>query len=167
LLLNNCTDRTEQVARAVVVPFALDIHSVSLPPSDANAGTARRLAMDKALLSAGQRGIVMTTDADATAPPEWVALNIQALTSGADVVCGQAEIDPRDAALIPAHLHADDALEREYADLLDAIENLLCADPADPRPRHSEASGASLAMTADAYLHAGGVSRVPSGEDQA
>jgi hypothetical protein len=88
--LNNCTDLTEQVARSVEVPFALDIHSVWLPPSDANAGTARRLAMDKAILSAG-RGIVMTTDADAIAPPEWVALNARALTSGADVVCGQAE----------------------------------------------------------------------------
>ena len=58
------------------MPFALDIHSVWLPPFYANAGTARRLAMDKAILSAGQRGIVMTMDADAIAPPEWVALNV-------------------------------------------------------------------------------------------
>jgi hypothetical protein len=64
-------------------------------------------------------------------------------------------------------LARDDALEREYADLLDAIADLLCPDPADPRPRHTEASGASLAMTADAYLKAGGVPRVPSGEDRA
>jgi hypothetical protein len=73
----------DKVARAVGVPFALDIHSVWLPPFYANAGTARRLAMDKAILSAGQRGIVMTMDADAIAPPEWVALNVGALTSGA------------------------------------------------------------------------------------
>jgi hypothetical protein len=46
LLLNNCTDLTEQIARSVEVPFALDIHSVWLPPSDANAGMARRLAME-------------------------------------------------------------------------------------------------------------------------
>jgi hypothetical protein len=156
----------DKVARAVGVPFALDIHSVWLPPFYANAGTARRLAMDKAILSAGQRGSVMTTDADAIAPPEWVALNVGALTSGADVVCGQAVIDPQDAALIPAHLHADDALEQEYTGLLDVIDDLLCPDPADPQPRHREASGASLAMTADAYLQAG-VPHVPSGEDRA
>ena len=71
--------------------------------------------MNKALLSAGTHGVVMTTDADAIAPPEWVALNVRVLTSDADVVCGQGEIDPRDAALIPARLHADDALERDPA----------------------------------------------------
>jgi hypothetical protein len=167
LLLNNCTDMTEQVARSIEVPFPVEICSTWLSPCDANAGTARRLAMNRASLVAGQRGVVMTTDADSIAPPDWVALNIQALTSGADVVCGQAEIDPQDAALIPAHLHADDVLEREYADLLDAIVDRLCPDPADPRPRHTEASGASLAMTAEVYMQAGGVPHVPNGEDRA
>ncbi len=167
LLLNNCTDMTEQVAQSIEVPFPVEICSRWLSPCEANAGTARRLAMNRASLVAGRRGIVMTTDADAIVPPDWVALNVQALISGVDVVCGQAEIDPQDAALIPAHLHAYDALEREYSDLLDAIVDRLCPDSADPRPRHTEASGASLAMTAEVYRQAGGVPHVPNGEDRA
>jgi hypothetical protein len=90
-----------------------------------------------------------------------------ALAAGADVVCGQAVVDPHDALSIPIHLHADDALECEYSDLLDAIAEKLCRDPADPRPRHTEASGASLAMSVKAFRRAGGVPGVATGEDRA
>ena len=167
LLLNNCIDATERIASSIDLPFHLEILSVSLPAAYANAGTARRLAMDHAAKMAGETGIVMTTDADAVVPPEWVALNMRALNRGADVVCGRALIDPQDATAIPDHLHADDALECQYGDLLDAMAETLCPDPADPWPRHTEASGASLAMSVVAFLDAGGVPHVLTGEDRA
>jgi hypothetical protein len=128
LLVNNCTDATEDIANATALPFPLDVQSVCLQAHDANAGTARRLAMDRAALLAGPEGVIMTTDADAIVPPDWVALNMAALTAGADAVCGRALIDPEEAAAIPAHLHNDDALECEYAGLLDAITDALCPD---------------------------------------
>jgi hypothetical protein len=167
LLANNCDDRTECVARSVAAPFPLEIVSVALPPGEANAGTARRLAMQHAAALAGPHGVVLTTDADAVVPPDWVARNLDALAAGADVVCGRARIDPVEARQIADHLHADDALECRYAELLDAIVAALCPDPADPWPRHTEASGASLAVTAAALHRVGGVPRVPSGEDRA
>ena len=167
LLLNNCTDMTEMIVRAIHLPFQVDIQTVVLPVPNANAGTARRQAMDTAVALAGRDGIILTTDADAIVPPDWIALNLRALSIGADVVCGKAIIHPEEAALIPAHLHEDDARECLYIDLLDAIANALSPDPADPGPRHTEASGASLAMTVSAFLRAGGVPHVPSGEDRA
>jgi len=144
----------------------LDIQTVMLPSQEANAGTARRLAMERAALLAGCDGVVMTTDADAIVPAEWIALNMQALKAGADMVCGQSMIDAQEAASIPLHLHRDDALECHYADLLDAIADALCPDPADPRPRHIEASGASLAVTVTALRRVGGVPHVATGEDR-
>ena len=167
LLLNNCTDMTEIIARGMHLPFQIDIQTVVLPAPTANAGTARRLAMDRAVALAGPDGIILTTDADAIVPPDWIALNLHALSAGADVVCGQAIIHPEEAAFIPAHLHEDDAQECFYISLLDAIADALSPDPADPEPRHTEAPGASLAMTVSAFLRAGGVPHVPSGEDRA
>ncbi len=161
LLANNCIDGTEAIARGVTLPFRLDIRSVFLPPGEAHAGMARRLAMHHAAELASPNGIVLTTDADAIVPPDWVALNLDALAAGAEVVCGQAVIDPSEAQRIPPHLHADDALECHYGDLLDAITEALCPDPSDTRPRHTAASGASLAVTVGALNRVGGVPLVP------
>ena len=167
LLANNCIDGTEAIARGVTLPFRLDIRSVFLPPGEAHAGMARRLAMHHAAELASPNGIVLTTDADAIVPPDWVALNLDALAAGAEVVCGQAVIDPSEAQRIPPHLHADDALECHYGDLLDAITEALCPDPSDTRPRHTAASGASLAVTVGALNRVGGVPLVPTAEDRA
>ena len=86
LLANNCTDQTAAIARAVAAPFRLDILPVTLPPHRANAGTARRLAMQHAAAMAGRDGAVLTTDADAAVPADWVARNLDALSAGADAV---------------------------------------------------------------------------------
>lgn len=167
LLANNCTDRTEAMARRITLPFRLEIVSVILPRRYATAGSARRLAMERAAVMAGPCGVVLTTDADAVVPADWVALNRDNLAAGADAVCGRAIIDPLEALAIGAHLHADDALECRYTDLLDAIAEALCPDPTDPRPRHTESSGASLAVRVAALREAGGVPTVAIGEDRA
>jgi hypothetical protein len=43
---------------------------------------------------------------------------------------------------------------------------MLDPESHDPYPRHTEASGASLAVTVDAFHMAGGIPPVPSGEDR-
>src|SRR5690349_5641832 len=108
LLLNNCTDDTEAVARAMApgLGYHLDIVNRDLRAARANAGCARRLAMQLAAERAGPRGMLLTTDADAIVPIDWVRRNLAALDGGADVVCGRVEVDPIEALLIPAHLHA-------------------------------------------------------------
>jgi hypothetical protein len=167
--LNNCTDGTGAVIETLrpSLPCPVHVMEAELPPAEANAGHARRAAMDRAAALAGAGGIIMTTDADGRVAPDWIRANLAAMAAGADVVCGRAIIDPLEALLIPEALHADDALECEYAALLDEIDALIDPDPADPWPRHSEHSGASIALRRDLYLRAGGVPAVPIGEDRA
>jgi glycosyltransferase involved in cell wall biosynthesis len=169
LLLNNCTDATEAITRVMApcLRFRLDVVCRNLPAAQANAGHARRLAMTLAAKRAGPNGVLLTTDADSVVPPDWVRRNLAALHRGADLVCGRAMIDPIEAAMIPAHLHADDALECRLAALLDDIAWMLDPDLHDPHPRHTEASGASLAVSVETYHRVGGIPAVPSGEDRA
>lgn len=169
LVLNNCTDDTQSIAQAMApdLGFRLDIVNCVLPPEQANAGCARRMAMEIAAEQAGEHGVLLTTDADSIVPPDWVAACLAGLRAGADVVCGRAVIDPTEAALIPAHLHADDALECRLIALLDQLAWVLDPEPHDPPPRHTEASGASIAVSVRAYRRAGGIPAIPSGEDRA
>lgn len=169
LLLNNCTDGTCGVVRALApsLPFGVVVARRTYPAPIAHAGTARRAAMQVAAGLAGPDGIVLTTDADGRVAPDWLARTLAALGTGVDVVCGRALIDPEEARLIPAHLHEDDRMETAYATLLDRIHDLVDPDPHDPWPRHTEHSGASIAVTVAAWRRAGGVPAVPLGEDRA
>jgi GT2 family glycosyltransferase len=169
VLLNNCTDDTAEVIRAVRPHLPCPVHVIEhrFPAARANAGSARRLAMRRAAELVRPGGVLMTTDADGRVAPDWIEANMTALAAGADVVCGRAVIDPDEAALIPAHLHADDELECAYGDLLDEIHALFDPDPADPWPRHTEHSGASIAVRREAFIRAGGVPAVALGEDRA
>ena len=169
LLLNNCTDQTEAVARSLApqLPYLLEIRCRHLPLATAHAGEARRLAMQYAADRGGPHSVLMTTDGDGVVAHHWVERNLSAIAAGADLVCGKAAIDPVEAAVIPANLHADDALECELVELLDRIVERLDPDPADPWPRHTEASGASLAVRAAAFGRVGGIPAVAVGEDRA
>jgi glycosyltransferase involved in cell wall biosynthesis len=167
LLLNNCTDDTADIVRALPQgPHQLHVIECELEGDSASAGVARGLAMNYAtsLLS---EGVLLTTDADAEVPENWVEANLRAIDEGADAVCGRAEIDPVEALLIPAHLHEDDAREVAYGRLLDEIASIVLPDPADPWPRHREESGASIAITVEMFRRIGGLPSRPSGEDRA
>jgi cellulose synthase/poly-beta-1,6-N-acetylglucosamine synthase-like glycosyltransferase len=169
LLLNNCSDETETIARSMASDFGfhLDVISRELPPHQANAGHARRMAMALAAERAGSGGVLLTTDADAVVPPDWVSGNLAALRYGADVVCGQAVVDRIEAEMIPALLHADDVQERRSIGLLDDLAWALDPEQHDPPPRHTEASGASLAVWAEAHRRVGGIPAIAAGEDRA
>ena len=169
LLLNNCGDLTETIAHrlSASLPFELHIVRHVFAPTDAHAGSARRLAMWLAAEVGGPDGVLLTTDADTVVAEDWVERNLLALAAGADVVCGRVEIDPIDAARIPAQLHADDARECELTELLDRIAFVLDPDPADPWPRHTEAAGASIGVTVAAFMRSGGVPSIAAGEDRA
>jgi glycosyltransferase involved in cell wall biosynthesis len=167
LLLNNCTDGTAQVVKELPPgPHQLHIVECRLEGPSASAGIARSIAMDYAAPLIGE-GVILSTDADAEVPENWVEANLRAIEHGADAVCGQAVIDPIEALLIPQHLHQDDAREVAYGRLLDEIAALVLPDPADPWPRHQEDSGASIAITASMFRCVGGVPPRASGEDRA
>ncbi len=169
ICLSNCTDDSAEVVGRTArgLPFHVDIIDVVLPPDRACAGAARRLAMDRAAMLAGPDGILLTTDADARVPPDWVSANLKEIAWGADAVAGRSEIEPMGARLIPAHLHAIESDVCDYARLLDEIRSLLDPDPADCWPRHDEHCGASIAVTVAAYRRAGGMPALALAEDRA
>ncbi len=169
LLVNNSTDATAAIARGMqpALPFALDVVEHDFPSKQQTAGQARRLAMDLAADRLPPHGVLLSTDADGQVAPDWLAANLAHIRQGADAVAGRAVLDPADAAAIPAALHEDDARECAYGALLDEIDHLLDPDPADPWPRHTEHSGASICVTLGAYRQAGGIPPVAMGEDRA
>ena len=169
LLLNNCTDRTAEVVRQLpTAHHQLHIIECNLDESFAGAGFARALAMKHATsLVCNEEAVILTTDADAEVAENWIEANLRAIEQGADAACGMAVIDPLEALLIPRHLHEDDAREVAYGRLLDEIASLVLPDPADPWPRHTEDSGASIAIRASMLRRVGGMPCLHSGEDRA
>ncbi len=169
LFVNNATDNTADLARTVELRPGTVLHVIErdLPPDQANAGHARRFAMGHAASLAGPDGILLTTDADGRVDPDWLAANLRAIADGAELVAGWVDLESTEWGMIPMKLHQDDARECAYDVLCDEIHARLDPDLADPIPRHTQHSGASLAMTAEAFARAGGVPAVPCGEDRA
>ncbi len=169
LLANNCADATAATARATTLRPCTRLHVLEhrFPAAQASAGRARRLAMLRAAELAGPDGVLLTTDADGLVDPDWISANLRALARGADAVAGWVELHPIEWGQIPAKLHEDDARECAYDAVCDEIHGLLDPDLADPMPRHTQHSGASIAVTAAAYASSGGVPDVASGEDRA
>ncbi len=168
LLLNNCTDGTAQAVERVRPELAMPVTVAirDFPKGQADAGHARSAALALAARTAGPDGIVATTDADGVVAVDWVACTRAALALGAEVVCGRALIDPVEAMHIPRALHDDDAREVGYGGMLDEIHALADPDRWDPLPRHTEHSGASIAVTVAAYQRVGGMTPLPTGEDR-
>lgn len=172
LLLHNCVDRTEQaaIAAADALPLALRILSIDLPPDRNGAGWARRHLMDAAasliVTSGVNDGAILTTEADGRVAPNWVAANLASLAVGADAVAGKVDLDLTDTNL-PPQLRRRYAAAERYARLITEIDSLLDPDPLNPWPTHRQASVASLAVSVEGYLRAGGIPTTARGADRA
>ncbi|SFI09905.1 glycosyltransferase [Methylobacterium brachiatum] len=173
ILANNCTDGTVPAIRALedagaLASLTLRVIEAALEGAEAHVGTARRMALDAgaAWLEAegAPDGILLTTDADARLPADWVAANLRALRA-ADVVGGRLVIDA-DGTADPrlAELHA--RIERYWAGVR-RLEDILDPPPHDPAPRHGDHTGASLAVPVALYRAVGGLPPLPCGEDNA
>jgi hypothetical protein len=169
VLANNCTDRTVRIVRTFARKARIPViaHEVRLDGDRANAGHARRLAMNAALDLVGSEGAVMTTDADSRVNRRWVAANLEELRAGADLVCGSVSPDFAEPAVFPPHVYPQGALEFLFQRMAAELEALLDPLPHDPWPRHLIESGASLAVRAEVYARVGGVPDVRGGEDRA
>ncbi|MDP4002126.1 glycosyltransferase family 2 protein [Methylobacterium sp. NEAU K] len=174
VLANNCTDGTAAAVRALdasgaLATLALRMIEAELVGADAHVGTARRMALDAGAdwLEAdggGMDGILLTTDADARLPADWVAANLRALHAS-DVVGGRLVIDD-DGTADPrlTELHA--RIERYWSGVR-RLEDILDPPPHDPAPRHGDHTGASLAFPVTFYRQVGGLPPLPCGEDNA
>ncbi len=172
LLVNNTDDGTADAARALRprLPFPLRVAEAALPPERAHIGWARRLALDAAVGWAGTVGalVILGTDADGAAPPDWVATMLSPMERGtADAVAGTFATDPsEEALLVPVAVRARVAMEERLAAALDRLASLLDPDPCDPWPRHDVHSGASFGLTVAAYRALGGMRPLPALEDR-
>ncbi|MFT9049602.1 glycosyltransferase [Gluconobacter cerinus] len=170
LWINNTTDQThERVASLTnTLPFELEIVRVIYDPTLASAGLARRDAMAHAAQYASSDALLVTTDADSEAAEDWLSRTLNAFTHyPVEVVFGRALLLPEEARKIPFNLHEDERAEQAYGALLDQIALLLYPEPHDPWPRHTEHSGASIAVTYQAWSKVGGMPAVPTSEDRA
>jgi hypothetical protein len=173
LLINNSTDGTAARAARLKPSLSFELHilPIDLPPQKAHAGGARRLALGLAalLLEADgfSDGILLTSDADSRAAPDWIARNLAAIEAGADAVAGHFVLDPHEEAMLPAPLRRRERQEAAYRALLCELEARLDRRASEPWPRHATESGASIAMHLSAYRAVGGVPSIALGEDKA
>lgn len=170
LFLNNCSDGTAGIVEAQRARMSVPVRVVEVEFAGANAGWARRAAMDAAaewLEAAGSAGTILSTDADTRVPPNWVERNLAAMAAGADAVAGRVVLDPDEAALLPPSLPARGRLEEAYDTLLTEAEARIDPDPNDPWPCHRTTIGASLAVSLAAYRLVGGMPPMALGEDGA
>lgn len=169
LLLNNCRDGTADIVRGLgpELPFALDLLHVELPDGYANAGWARRLAMDAAAELIHPNGLILTTDADTLVEQDWIAANRREIEQGVDAVAGYVMADPVELMELPPAILERGSLEWEYQQLAAELVARVDPDPHDPWPRHNQNCGASAAITAAGYRRIGGLPPKAVGEDRA
>lgn len=159
VFLDGCSDGSAAIlaARARMLPFAVVVRAGE-PHPIANAGRARRAAMDIGHIALGGRdGLLLTTDADTVPAPDWIARSREALR-GADVVAGR--ILRRPARPSPLQ----DRLETYY-DRLCSLRRRLDPVPWDSKDPHHCTGGANLGFRAEAYAAVGGFRHLASGED--
>jgi glucosyl-3-phosphoglycerate synthase len=161
LVLDACTDDTERVAVDTATALGVSLRVASAP--EEGAGAARRMGMDAAAARLYARdephGLIACTDADSRPHPTWLERQLRHLSAGAKVVAGMIELDPREAAALPPGV-----LDRRDRD---AALRLRSVHACDHAAEHHHFAGASLGITADAYLQVGGLEPLVALEDAA
>jgi glucosyl-3-phosphoglycerate synthase len=159
VVLDDCHDDTGSVAVRAAHRCRLTLETIQGPGR--GAGPARRMGMDRAcerLLAAGRAdGLVACTDADSRPALDWLERQLAHLESGAGTVAGRIELDPAEAARLPAGVVKRRA--REAAARLERVRRR------EPGADHHHFAGASIGVRADAYRALGGIRPLTALED--
>lgn len=173
VLVNNSSDGTADVARRAAAGMRCRMRVIErhLPADRADAGRARRLAMQEAAEMCGREGIVLTTDADARLSPLTLAALARSAVARTDVVCGSIWTSaPGERRAQEPQLLFTRPETRAYwalaAELRRAIDRLN-GDLSDGRMPHYHESGACLAVSARFLDRIGGMPDVAESEDRA
>lgn len=170
LVIHNSLDGSARIAKAAAAAhkgLALTLLETRFALADAHVGSARRMAMQTACAKTGPGGVVMTTDADARPDPDWIAANLRAITHGADLVGGRLYCDASEEAVLGPAFQRRAAIHARHAALADQLTGLIDPLAHDPLPRHTDHSGASIAIRAEVYRAVGGLPALPVREDLA
>lgn len=174
LLLNNCTDRTASVARALQRKYPalrLRVAEVSYPPADAHVGKARQTLFETAFRRFASlsrtNGLILSTDADSRPALDWIAQNEAEIALGVEGVGGRVVLETDERAALTPGVRRLFLLDIGYRRALEELRSLHAPETHDPFPRHHQHFGASLCVTAAAYARAGGMPLQRSNEDVA
>ncbi len=166
VVLDGCRDNTLQVIQNLIrQPVGPAVHTVGLPRPE-GVGRARRLGMDIAcrrLMQIGRKeGLIASTDADTTVAADWLSAQLTLAKEGAEAIGGLIELDPRERqALSPQALAVRERTASQR--LAGALEQAADRTTVE----HHHFSGASLALTAEAYARCGGLPARAALEDEA
>lgn len=161
LVLDGCRDatRSRALAAAAGAP-GLRLRLVDGPAR--GVGPARALGLRVARAAVGDgapQALLASTDADTRVAPDWLAVQLAAVADGARAIGGVIDLDPAEAAALPPAALA--AREGRVPGRLAAVRRHA------PDAEHHQFSGASLALTAEAYDRLGGVPEPVELEDEA
>lgn len=170
VLANNCSDKSVQLIKK----FQLDnpdlnvyLEERTLIKAQANIGYVRRKLMECAYgrLIKNGGGIIMTTDGDTSAAPDWLHQTSLEIEKGADAVGGRIllyadEFESMDESIRLHHLK-----DEKYHLLIAELEAKISNCNFDPVPRHHQHFNGSFAITTNCYERSGGVPIVEQLED--
>lgn len=172
LVVNNSQDASAEIAADLAAHHAnlfVDVIEIDFPAGAAHVGSARRFAIERArqMATNPSRAVLLTTDADAIPAHTWIDANLHAFDAGADMVGGQIVGDEPEEALLGLRFVQRAGQHLRYMKLADRLSALIDPLPYDTWPRHSDHTGASLAVRADVYDAVGGIAALPFREDLA
>ena len=167
VLVNNARDASAEIAwnwaRAHELPFA--VVEARLTPSIADAGHARRLALDLGGLVARPDAVLLTTDADTRVSRNWASRLVHHVRAGAGAAAGMIDVEPDEFAALPGKVREVECVERALFREHARTWSLLV--PGHPLALALRVGGASLAVSASAYARVGGLPPLSSCEDRA
>ncbi|EWM10738.1 glycosyltransferase family 2 protein [Kutzneria sp. 744] len=134
VVADRCRDNTAARAR----PLA----DVVVNLDDRPLGTVRDLGVERSLTTPAEQCWVLTTDADSTVHPDWIATHLALADRGVHAVAGGVHIAD----------WPDQRLRSRYRDFA--------------HPRRERVYGANLGVRGDVYRAVGGFAPLSTGEDQ-
>ena len=167
VLVNNASDGSASAAWEWARNQSLSVAVVEahLDSGIADAGHARRLALDLGSLVVRTDAVLLTTDADTRVARDWAPRLVRHIRAGAGCAAGMIDVEPSEFAELPKAVHeverTERALFREHARTWRLIV------PDEPLALALRVGGASLGVSASAYRRVGGLPALSVCEDRA